>query len=54
MAEAFQNDVRNTTMFLESLGVDEDVIEVYANNPLCNQIAEDVVHHCLKCGRAVS
>ena len=54
MVEVFQNNARNMTMFIESIGVDEDVIEVYANDPLHNQIAEDVVHHRLKCGRAVS
>ena len=54
LAEVLQDDAHNMTMLLESLGVDEDVIEVYANDSLCNQIVEDVIHHCLECGRAVS
>ena len=41
-------------MLLKSLGVDEDVVKIYTNNSLHNQIMKDVVYHCLKCGRAVS
>ena len=40
-------------MFIEILSVDQDVIEIHRDFPLCNQIDEDCVHERLECRRGV-
>ncbi|KNZ76364.1 hypothetical protein J132_10643 [Termitomyces sp. J132] len=52
--EAFQNETSDLMVFLQHFGVDEDVVEVHAHYTLCNEVPEDVVHHGLKGGWAVS
>ena len=54
LAEILQDNACNLIMLFESHGVDEDVVKIYTNNSLCNQIMEDVIHHRLKYGGAVS
>ena len=40
-------------MFIEILSVDQDVIEIHRDFPLCDQIDEDCVHERLECRRGV-
>ena len=40
-------------MLGQVLGVNQDVVHVYADNTLVDHIPEDLIHHCLKCCRRV-
>ncbi|KAG5327783.1 hypothetical protein C0989_011131 [Termitomyces sp. Mn162] len=53
LAEAFQDEASDQTVFLQHFGIDEDVIKIYTHYALCYKVPEDVVHHGLKGGRAV-
>jgi hypothetical protein len=35
----------HVAMFMQCFGVDEDVVEVYANDTFCNHVLEDFIHH---------
>ncbi|KAG6896183.1 hypothetical protein C0993_008694, partial [Termitomyces sp. T159_Od127] len=50
LVEAFQDNVRDLVVLLKHLGVDEDVVKVYAHYTFRNEVPEDVVHHCLESG----
>ncbi|KAG5348178.1 hypothetical protein C0989_010882, partial [Termitomyces sp. Mn162] len=54
LAEAFQDKTSDLTVFLQRFGVDENVIKVHTHYTLCNEVPEDVVHHGLEGGQAVS
>ncbi|KAG5336847.1 hypothetical protein C0989_011778 [Termitomyces sp. Mn162] len=54
LAEVFQDKASDLTVFLQHFGIDEDVIKVYTHYALCYEVLEDVVHHGLKGGGAIS
>ncbi|KAG5337138.1 hypothetical protein C0989_010565 [Termitomyces sp. Mn162] len=54
LAEAFQNEASDLTMFLQRFSIDEDVVKVHTHYTLCYKVPEDVIHHGLKGGRAIS
>ncbi|KIJ42199.1 hypothetical protein M422DRAFT_254583 [Sphaerobolus stellatus SS14] len=43
-----KNKFYDLTMLFDSLGEDQDVINVYTNHPFHDEISENVVHHCLE------
>ncbi|KAG5735370.1 hypothetical protein E4T56_gene12816 [Termitomyces sp. T112] len=53
LVEAFQDKASDLTVFFQHFGVDENVVKVYTHYALCNEVLEDVVHHCLESGGAV-
>ncbi|KAG6863242.1 hypothetical protein C0993_012383, partial [Termitomyces sp. T159_Od127] len=53
LAEVFQDNVHDPAVLLKHLGVDEDVVKVYAHYTLYDEVPEDVVHHCLESGQTV-
>ncbi|KAG5348548.1 hypothetical protein C0989_010011, partial [Termitomyces sp. Mn162] len=53
LAESFQDEASDPMVFLQHLGVNEDVIEVYTHYALCYEVPEDVVHYGLEGGGAV-
>ncbi|KAG5336701.1 hypothetical protein C0989_012070 [Termitomyces sp. Mn162] len=54
LAEALQDEVSDLMVFLQYFGIDEDVVKVYTHYAFCYEVPEDVVHHGLKGGRAIS
>src|SRR5687767_9852951 len=53
LLEKFQNTAGDSAVFLCHPGKYEDVIQIYTDNSLHNQIMKDVVHHRLEGCRAV-
>ncbi|KAG6872667.1 hypothetical protein C0993_002012, partial [Termitomyces sp. T159_Od127] len=53
LAEAFQNNVRNLAVLSKCLGVDENVVKIYAHYTFHNEVLEDVIHYCLESGQTV-
>ncbi|KAG5336712.1 hypothetical protein C0989_012024 [Termitomyces sp. Mn162] len=54
LAEAFQNKASDLTVFLQHFDIDENGIKVHTHYALCYEVPEDVVHHSLEGGRAIS
>ncbi|KAG6892434.1 hypothetical protein C0993_003848, partial [Termitomyces sp. T159_Od127] len=53
LAKAFQDNMCDPAVLSKCFGVDEDVIKVDTHYTLCNEVLEDVIHHCLKGGWAI-
>jgi hypothetical protein len=41
-------------VFFQVLGEDEDVVDVYAYDTMTDEVLEDVIHHGLEGGQAIS
>ncbi|KAG6892218.1 hypothetical protein C0993_004517, partial [Termitomyces sp. T159_Od127] len=54
LAEVFQDNACDPTVLLKHFCVDENVIKVYAHYTFSNEVPEDVVHHGLEGGQAIS
>jgi hypothetical protein len=53
-SEDVQDFLDNLAMFFQVFGEDEDVINVYAYDAVADEILENIIHHSLEGGRAVS
>src|SRR3979490_1509776 len=47
-SEPFQHPSRDTSVFGSVLRVDEDVVNVYADDSFHDEVLKDIVHHCLE------
>ena len=53
LSEPFQHPPRDPSVLGSVLRVDEDVIDVYADDSFHDEVLEDIVHHCLERSWAV-
>ncbi|KAG5353619.1 hypothetical protein C0989_004728 [Termitomyces sp. Mn162] len=54
LAKTFQDKASDLMVFLQCFGIDEDVVQVHTHYTLCYEVPEDVIHHGLEGGGAVS
>ena len=52
-SKSFKDDSRDPPMFLDRFRVDQDVIEIDANDSFHDEVLKDVVHHHLEGGGGV-
>ena len=53
LTQAFQHNLRDTPMFFERLGEDQDVVDVHADDTFHDEVLEYLVHHRLERRRAI-
>ena len=51
--EPFQHPPYDPSVFGSVLRIDEDVVNVYADDSFHDEVLEDVIHHRLECSQAV-
>jgi hypothetical protein len=54
LSELFQHQVWHSVMLFHSFCEDQDVVQVHTDHTFCDEILEDIIHHGLEGGWAVS